>query len=113
MYWRDDALENDIILRDPKSKLIIMLNCRGINVLDQKSELQKAMEKMRGQVTKKQLDEEKKKQRSDLERELEKRAIRMKEYENVMTEPVTFPPSENEFHRIHAKVNGRFASATS
>ena len=108
---------------------------RGIKVLGQKSELQKAMEKMRKQVSTKQQDEERKLNRSDLELKLEKRQLRLKEYENMALAsseqpqpiPVTnaaanggaamagFPSSENvtdEFHRMHAKVNGRFASAT-
>ncbi|XP_055333133.1 uncharacterized protein LOC129584826 isoform X1 [Paramacrobiotus metropolitanus] len=92
-------------------------NKMGINVLGQKSELQKAMEKMRGQVTRKQLEEEKKNQRSDLEREFEKRAMRLKDYENaVAAEPAIPYQPVDEFHRMHAKVakvNGRFASATS
>ncbi|OQV21051.1 hypothetical protein BV898_05124 [Hypsibius exemplaris] len=97
-------------------------NKMGINVLGQKTELQKAMEKMRKQVFTKQELEEKKKNRSDLELKLEKRQLRLKEYENVMTDQPgqhdmntsSFPAvlSANEFHRIHAKVNGRFASAT-
>ena len=87
---------------------------RGINVLGRKSELDKAMEKMKDQMYKKQVDEEKVRNRSDLERELEKRALRLKEYENVLADQagVRCPPHD-EFHRIHTKGNGRFASATS
>ncbi|GAU91100.1 hypothetical protein RvY_03420-2 [Ramazzottius varieornatus] len=87
-------------------------NKMGINVLGQKSELSKAMEKMKEQMYKKQLEEEKVRNRSDLERELEKRARRLKEYEHALAEEggLRYPPLNDEFHRIHAKVNGRFAS---
>lgn len=73
------------------------------------------MEKMRDQVGRKREDEVKKQSKSDLEAELERRALRLKEIENALAESSggSFPTPDDEFHRIHAKVNGRFASATS
>lgn len=64
-------------------------------MLGQKSELSKAMEKMKEQMYKKQLEEEKVRNRSDLERELEKRARRLKEYEHALAEEggLRYPPS--------------------
>lgn len=84
----------------------------GKGVLNQKSELQRAMQKHREVQSKKELEKERQSTRTALEITLEKRARRLEELErgfspneSMQQEPQLSEP--NEFLRMHAKLRGR------
>ncbi|XP_013779811.1 protein FAM107A-like [Limulus polyphemus] len=74
----------------------------GKNVLGQKSELQKAMEKVKDDQKKKEMDQLCINKRSSLEKRLEAQADKLQQHEeksNMKTEA-----TESEFHQVHSKV---------
>lgn len=82
----------------------------GKPVLNQKTELQKAMQKHREHQTKKEVEMERQSTRSSLEKVLEQRARRLEEMERSMTgdmEEERKSSEPNEFLRMHAKLRGR------
>ncbi|EFX76256.1 hypothetical protein DAPPUDRAFT_322434 [Daphnia pulex] len=84
----------------------------GKAVLNQKSELQRALQKQREVQSRKEVEKERLSTRSALEITLEKRAQRLEELERGFTtneskqQPMS-PESTNEFLRMHAKLRGR------
>lgn len=78
----------------------------GRNVLGQKSELQKALEKVKDDQKKKELEEERQTKRSALEKRLEEQAnkIRMQDTESETIGNDLTPTEESEFLRVHARV---------
>uniref|UniRef100_A0A1E1WZK1 Uncharacterized protein n=1 Tax=Amblyomma aureolatum TaxID=187763 RepID=A0A1E1WZK1_9ACAR len=77
----------------------------GKSVLGQKTELQKAMEKMKEEQRRKELDEEKTKGRTALEKRLEEQANKLKLHEESEVIKPDLPSSEeSEFLRVHARV---------
>ncbi|KAI9565742.1 hypothetical protein GHT06_009534 [Daphnia sinensis] len=84
----------------------------GKTVLNQKSELQKALQKQREVQSRKEIEKERQSTRSALEITLEKRAQRLEELErgfstNESKQQPKSPESTNEFLRMHAKLRGR------
>ncbi|XP_050026527.1 uncharacterized protein [Dermacentor andersoni] len=77
----------------------------GKSVLGQKSELQKAMEKMKEEQRRKELEEERVKGRTALEKRLEEQANKLKLHEESEVIKTDLPSSEeSEFLRVHARV---------
>ncbi|KAH6927570.1 hypothetical protein HPB50_005687 [Hyalomma asiaticum] len=77
----------------------------GKSVLGQKSELQKAMEKMKDEQRRKELEEERVKGRTALEKRLEEQANKLKLHEESEVIKTDLPSSEeSEFLRVHARV---------
>lgn len=77
----------------------------GKSVLGQKTELQKAMEKMKEEQRRKELEEEKIKGRTALEKRLEEQANKLKLHEESEVIKPDLPSSEeSEFLRVHARV---------
>ncbi|KAH7947773.1 hypothetical protein HPB52_015748 [Rhipicephalus sanguineus] len=77
----------------------------GKSVLGQKSELQKAMEKMKDEQRRKELEEERVKGRTALEKRLEEQANKLKLHEETEVIKTDLPSSEeSEFLRVHARV---------
>jgi hypothetical protein len=80
----------------------------GINVLNQKSELQKALQKHRDHQSRKELEQERQSSRSALEKTLEERARRLETLEKGLIPDESQNTGEpNEFLRMHAKLRGR------
>jgi len=87
----------------------------GKPVLNQKSELQKAMQKHREHQNRKEEEMERLSSRSSLEKVLEQRARRLEELErgiNSELEDVRKSSEPNEFLRMHAKLRGRVEATT-
>ncbi|KAH9381038.1 hypothetical protein HPB48_008252 [Haemaphysalis longicornis] len=77
----------------------------GKSVLGQKTELQKAMEKMKDEQRRKELEEERIKGRTALEKRLEEQANKLKLHEESEVIKPELPSSEeSEFLRVHARV---------
>lgn len=76
----------------------------GKNVLGQKSELQKVMDKFREDQKKKELEEEKLKARSAFEMRLEEQANKLKQQEEQEIKKEEEPLDQPEFLRVHARV---------
>ncbi|XP_037281600.1 uncharacterized protein LOC119174680 isoform X1 [Rhipicephalus microplus] len=77
----------------------------GKSVLGQKSELQRAMEKMKDEQRRKELEEERVKGRTALEKRLEEQANKLKLHEETEVIKTDLPSSEeSEFLRVHARV---------
>lgn len=77
----------------------------GKNVLGQKTELQKVMEKMKDEQKKKELEEERHRGRTALEKRLEEQANKLKlqeESDGVKSELIG--SEESEFLKVHARV---------
>ncbi|XP_013772038.2 protein FAM107B-like [Limulus polyphemus] len=80
----------------------------GKNVLNQKTELQKVLEKFKDEQKKKNIEEEKQNKRTALEKKLEQQASRIKEYEDLNEEKPK--KDESEFLKVHAKVRAHTLS---
>ncbi|XP_076357501.1 protein FAM107B-like [Tachypleus tridentatus] len=81
---------------------LLFNNKIGKNVLGKKSELEKAMEKVKDDQKKKEMQQLCINKRSSLEKCLEVQADKLKQYEdnsNMKTEAI-----ESEFHQVHSKV---------
>lgn len=77
----------------------------GKNVLGQKTELQKVMEKMKDEQKRKELEEEKQRGRTALEKRLEEQANKLKLHEETeMVKTDLASSEESEFLRVHARV---------
>lgn len=85
----------------------------GKNVLNQKSELQRAMEKHKEHQVKKELEQQKQESKSALERVIEERARRLEtpeKPEKSEEDNKTCRPGEPEFMKIHARLRARMDS---
>lgn len=78
----------------------------GKNVLNQKSELQRALEKHKEHQVKKELEQQKQDSKSALERVIEERAKRLETMEKPEIEEKG-RTGEPEFMKIHAKLRAR------
>ncbi|PSN57571.1 hypothetical protein C0J52_00517 [Blattella germanica] len=78
----------------------------GKNVLNQKSELQRALEKHKEHQVKKELEQQKQENKSALERVIEERARRL-ETMGKPEEGEKCRPGEPEFMKVHAKLRAR------
>ncbi|BET00492.1 Protein of unknown function (DUF1151) [Nesidiocoris tenuis] len=90
----------------------LMLNQKlGKNVLNQKSELQRAMEKYKDNQFKKELEQQRQENMTPLERVIEQRAKRLEilERDNTLNEK-EINSKEPEFLQIHAKLRARMES---
>ncbi|XP_013777354.2 uncharacterized protein LOC106462028 [Limulus polyphemus] len=76
----------------------------GRSVLNQKTELQKALEKFKDEQKKREIEEEKHTKCTALEKKLEQQAIKIKQYEN---DEKTQKKEDSEFLKIHAKVRAQ------
>ncbi|KAM7308929.1 uncharacterized protein ISCGN_012560 [Ixodes scapularis] len=77
----------------------------GKNVLGQKTELQKVMEKMKDEHKRKELEEERQRGRTALEKRLEEQANKLKLHEETeMVKADLASSEESEFLRVHARV---------
>lgn len=79
----------------------------GKNVLNQKSELQRAMEKHKDTQIRKELEMQKQENRSPLEKVIEERARRL---ENVEKTNCVSEENQPEFLQVHAKLRARMNS---
>jgi len=80
----------------------------GKTVLNQKSELQKAMQKHRETQSRKEMEQERMSSRSALEITLAERARRLEQMERGYEDSQPKSPTEaNEFLKMHAKLRGR------
>lgn len=85
----------------------LLLNQKmGKNVLNQKSELQKAMEKHKEQVTKRELEAQRQENMTPFEKVIEQRAKRLEIMERDINEK-EISQKEPEFLQIHAKLRAR------
>ncbi|XP_014258375.1 uncharacterized protein LOC106671915 [Cimex lectularius] len=85
----------------------LMLNQKiGRNVLNQKSELQKAMEKHRENQSRREVEASKQENMTPFERVIEQRAKRLEILEKDLPEK-DISPKEPEFLQIHAKLRAR------
>uniref|UniRef100_A0A146MAW4 Protein FAM107B n=2 Tax=Lygus hesperus TaxID=30085 RepID=A0A146MAW4_LYGHE len=87
----------------------LMLNQKlGKNVLNQKSELQKAMEQYKDKQFRKELEQQRQENMTPLERVIEQRAKRLEilDRDNTLNEK-EMNPKEPEFLQIHAKLRAR------
>ncbi|KAF6198606.1 hypothetical protein GE061_008358 [Apolygus lucorum] len=87
----------------------LMLNQKlGKNVLNQKSELQKAMEQYKDKQFRKELEQQRQENMTPLERVIEQRAKRLEilDRDNTLNEK-EINPKEPEFLQIHAKLRAR------
>nr|CAD7424291.1 unnamed protein product [Timema monikensis] len=82
---------------------------RGKNVLNQKSELQKALEKHKESQVKKELEHQKETSKSVLERVIEERARRLETLEKCEEDPNRLNGAP-EFLQVHAKLRARMNS---
>ncbi|XP_067004253.2 uncharacterized protein [Anabrus simplex] len=82
----------------------------GKNVLNQKSELQKAFGKHREQQVRKELEQQRANAKSDLARMVEERARRMDLLDKGEEEPEKCSENEPEFLKVHAKMRARMDS---
>ncbi|XP_076333995.1 protein FAM107B-like isoform X2 [Tachypleus tridentatus] len=80
----------------------------GKNVLNQKTELQKVLEKFKDEQKKKNTEVEKQNNRTALEKKLEQQANKIKEYEDLNEEKPK--KDESEFLKVHAKVRAHTLS---
>uniref|UniRef100_A0A1B6GH96 Protein FAM107B n=2 Tax=Cuerna arida TaxID=1464854 RepID=A0A1B6GH96_9HEMI len=80
----------------------------GKNVLNQKSELQRAMEKHKESQIKKELELQKQENRTPFEKVIEERARRLESQEKGSIEEE--PNSKPEFLQVHAKLRARMDS---
>jgi len=82
----------------------------GKNVLGQKSELKKVMDKFQEEQKKKELEVEKLNNRTSLEKKLEEQALKLKMVEEqraINEKTVEELEPQSEFHRIHAKLRAK------
>ncbi|KAK7866879.1 hypothetical protein R5R35_006042 [Gryllus longicercus] len=83
----------------------------GKNVLNQKSELQKAFGKHKEQQVRKELEQQRQNSKSDFERMVEERARRMDLLEKERSEDSDkCSQGESEFLKVHAKMRARMDS---
>ncbi|RZF34231.1 hypothetical protein LSTR_LSTR010551, partial [Laodelphax striatellus] len=83
----------------------------GKNVLNQKSELQKALEKHKDNQARKDLEMQKLEEKTPLERVIEERAKRLESYEKGSLENESKSSSEKpEFLQVHARLRARMDS---
>lgn len=82
----------------------------GKNVLNQKSELQRALEKHKEHQVKKELEHQKQESKSALERVIEERARRLETLDKPEEDNKKCRPGEPEFMKIHAKLRARMDS---
>lgn len=82
----------------------------GKNVLNQKSELQRALEKHKEHQFKRELEQQKQESKSALERVIEERARRLETLEKSEEDNDKCRPGEPEFMKIHAKLRARMDS---
>ncbi|GFG32742.1 hypothetical protein Cfor_12155, partial [Coptotermes formosanus] len=82
----------------------------GKNVLNQKSELQRALEKHKEHQVKKELEQQKQESKSALERVIEERARRLETLQKTEEDNNTCRPGEPEFMKIHARLRARMDS---
>lgn len=78
----------------------------GKNVLNQKSELRKAMDKFQEDQKKKELEQEQFNKRTSLEKKLEEQASKLQK-EDETDKPKEDSAQQSEFLRIHAKLRAR------
>lgn len=78
----------------------------GVNLLNQKSELQKAMERHNDKKVLKEQEKEKKAQLTPFQKALDERAQRLEQKEKLENKEVEKAPS-SEFEKIHAKVRAK------
>ncbi|XP_022247246.1 actin cytoskeleton-regulatory complex protein PAN1-like isoform X2 [Limulus polyphemus] len=81
----------------------------GKNVLNQKTELQKALAKFKDEQKKKAIEEEKQNKRTALEKKLEEQASKIKQYEDENEEKPQ-KKDDSEFLKVHAKVRSQMIS---
>ncbi|XP_039295754.1 protein FAM107B isoform X2 [Nilaparvata lugens] len=83
----------------------------GKNVLNQKSELQKALEKHKDNQARKEVEMQKQEEKTPLERVIEERARRLESYEKGSLENESKSSSEKpEFLQVHARLRARMDS---
>lgn len=88
----------------------LMLNQKiGKNVLNQKSELQKAMEKHKEQVSRRELEAQRQENMTPFERVIEQRAKKLEIMEKDLTDK-EMSQKEPEFLQIHAKLRAKMES---
>ncbi|KAK7082049.1 hypothetical protein SK128_020180 [Halocaridina rubra] len=78
----------------------------GVNVLNQKSELQKAIEKHNDKKILKEQEKEKKSQLTPFQKALDERAQRIEQMEKAESKETEKAPS-SEFEKIHARVRAK------
>uniref|UniRef100_A0A0P4WK83 Protein FAM107B n=2 Tax=Scylla TaxID=6760 RepID=A0A0P4WK83_SCYOL len=80
---------------------------RGVNVLNQKTELQKAMEKHNDKKVLKEIQKEKEAALTPFQKALDERAQRIEQMEKAETKDVENEKDKCEFQKIHAKVRAK------
>ncbi|GAB6029591.1 hypothetical protein CHUAL_005333 [Chamberlinius hualienensis] len=79
----------------------------GKNVLGQRSELKKAMDKFQDEQKKKELEVERLNKRSALEKKLEEQANKLKLIESLQDRASEEMVNQSEFQKVHAKVRAK------
>lgn len=91
--------------RQSLHKELLWNQVTGKNVLDQKSELQKVIEKRKVEKQKKEIEAEKLSRRSSLERRLEEQQLKLQKEEGKIGSGVSEKSEDQpEFLKVHAKV---------
>lgn len=80
---------------------------RGVSVLNQKTELQKAMEKHNDKKVLKEIQKEKEAALTPFQKALDERAQRIEQMEKAETKDVENEKDKCEFQKIHAKVRAK------
>ncbi|MPC09364.1 Protein FAM107B [Portunus trituberculatus] len=80
---------------------------RGVSVLNQKTELQKAMEKHNDKKVLKEIQKEKEAALTPFQKALDERAQRIEQLEKAETKDVENEKDKCEFQKIHAKVRAK------